>query len=84
MKRNFLYAKRDMELCIPFVSAIPLFTLFPKVIREKGKEPMFPNIYSSSLCSGKELEIEGMPSSWGMAKQVVVYDCDGILLYCKK
>ena len=32
----------------------------------------------------KELEIEGMLINWGMAKQFVVYECNGILLCYKK
>ena len=45
---------------------------------------MYKDIYSSSFCGNKELEIEGMPSNWGIAKQVVVYVCNGILLCYKK
>ena len=36
------------------------------------------------FCGGKELDAEGMPISWGMTEQVVVYDCWGILLCDKK
>ena len=43
---------------------------------------MYKNIYSSS-CGDKELEIEGMPINWGMTEQVVVYECNGILLCYK-
>ena len=50
-----------------------------------GKEShMYKNIYSSPLCGGQKLEIKGMPINWGMAEQVVVHVCKGILLCCKK
>ena len=45
---------------------------------------MYKNIYSISLCGGQKLEMKGMPINWGMAEQVVVYECNGILLCYKK
>ena len=48
------------------------FCLFPKMTKEKGKEAGC--FYSSSLCGGKKLEIEGMPIIWGIIKQIVAYD----------
>ena len=45
---------------------------------------MYKNMYSSSLCGGQKLEIKGMPITWGMAKQAVIYECNGILLGYKK
>ena len=41
-------------------------------------------IYSSSLCGGLELEIKGMLINLGMTDQVVVFECNGILLCYKK
>ena len=41
-------------------------------------------IYSISPCGGQKLEIKGMSINWGMAEQVVVHECNGILLCYKK
>ena len=45
---------------------------------------MYKNIYSSSLCGGQKLEIKGMLINWRIAKDIVVYECNGILLCYKK
>ena len=45
---------------------------------------MYKKIFIAALfCGGKELEIEGMSINWKMSEQVVVYECNGILLYYK-
>ena len=52
---------------------------------KNGKDShMYKNIYSSSLWGGQKLEIKGMSINWGMAEQIVVYECNGILLCYEK
>ena len=76
------YAERALKDCLPFDPAIPLLGLYPNEInREKD---LYKNIYSFTLCGGKKLENGGMSFNWGMAKQVVVYVGDGILLCSKE
>ena len=47
---------------------------------KKKKGPTCTKIFLASFCGVKELEIEAMSISWGMAEQIVVYDSDGIPL----
>ena len=76
------YAQRAIKDCLPLIPAIPVLCLYPKGII--GKTTCTKNIYSRTLCGGKELENEGMSFNWGMAKQIVVSLGDGILLCSKE
>ena len=51
--------------------------------RDHRKNNLYKNIYRHTLCDGKKLENEGMPSNWEMAEQIVVSFGDGMLL-CSK
>ena len=48
------------------------------------KDPYVQKYLCCSFCGNKELEIEGMSINWGVAEQVVVYECHGIILCYKK
>ena len=71
-------AQRVLKSCLPFDPAIPLLGLYPKeLVRKKTCEKIF---LVALFVVAKKLENEGMPFNWGMAKQIVVYAGDGILL----
>ena len=82
----------NLELCSKGYKSV--HTLWPSNIasravsqrdyKNRKRTYMHKNIYSSSFCGGQELEIKGMPINWRMAEQVVVYEYNGILLWCTK
>ena len=78
------YAQRAIKLCILW-SSNTITGSVSQGDHEKGKRThICKNIYSSSFCGDQELEIEGILINQGIAKQVVVYECNGILLCYKK
>ena len=78
-------AQRATKICIPFDPALLLLGLYPQDIIKMGKSPTCTNIFIAALfVVAIKVEIEGMPINWGMTEQVVVYECNEILLCYKK
>ena len=75
-------AQRTIKDCLPFDPAIQLLGIYPKGII--GKITCTKIFISRTLCGGKELENEEMSFNQGMAKRIVVYVGDGILLCSKE
>ena len=79
----------NLQLCTKSTKKLPAFwsihTIAGFVPQKDHKEKdLYKNIFSCTLCSGKNLENEGMPFNWEMAKHIVVSAGDGILLCSKE
>ena len=66
-----------MEL--PFDPAIPLLGLYPRNPDTNPKEPVHPNVHSSTIYNSQELEATEVPISKRVDQKTMVYLHNGIL-----